>query len=235
MIDADHHWIQNLCQASLIVAMDNVLVVTYISHLGGTHLGHPTTSDDPAVQPGQLHSTQIRVRHIPGVTNVLSDTLAHPCTPQATEWMLHAKAFQWLYCRLWKLIIDLFSTRFNRQLPGYVSPVLDPQALGIGDIPYLSHSCYRGFENSTAASISSLQDGQIVCGSQVSFIWQVKTHYHYQSGTDIFFTHCPKSTMRVLAAHMRPIFKLLNERVFCGLFPSHCMHPSNVYHTDLQC
>ena len=57
-----------------------------------------------------------------------------PSIPKATEWIFHPEAFHWVCQRWWMPNMDQFTTRFNRQLPMYVSPVPDPQTLDVDTI-----------------------------------------------------------------------------------------------------
>ena len=100
--------------------------------------------------------------------------------------------------------IDLFTTRFNWQLPVYVSPVPDTHTLDVDTLairgrdwmpmpirlPYYPKSS----KNSSATSCSSLQDGQTDCGPQIYWDWQIPICYHYQIGTN-FFIHWPNNTI----------------------------------------
>jgi hypothetical protein len=114
-----------------MVATDNVTAAAYINKQGGTHsssllevtyLLYKLVDDLPLA---------IRAGQIPGTSNVLADSLSRPSIPQATEWMLNPEAFRWVCQRLWTPNLDLFATRFNHQLPVYVSPVPDPAALDL--------------------------------------------------------------------------------------------------------
>ena len=67
--------------------------------------------------------------HVAGVSNVIADGLSRR-TALASEWALDKKSFQWL-CNLGIYPqVDLFATRENHQLPKFVSPILDPSAVG---------------------------------------------------------------------------------------------------------
>ena len=79
--------------------------------------------------------------HIRGVANVEADSLSRD-TKINTEWMLKRSFFQGLVNFLGVLIIDLFASRINCQLPTYVSWRPDPHAC---DIDAFSISWAQGF------------------------------------------------------------------------------------------
>ena len=47
----------------------------------------------------------------------------------STEWALDQQTFQWLELRAGPFQLDLFATHYNSQLPDFVSPFPDPQAI----------------------------------------------------------------------------------------------------------
>ena len=70
------------------------------------------------------------VRHIPGRLNVIADSLSRR-QPLTTEWTLHPEVFSRILERYSTMQIDLFVTRFTRQMPQFVSPLPDDQALSV--------------------------------------------------------------------------------------------------------
>jgi hypothetical protein len=72
----------------------------------------------------------ISTEFIPGKLNVLADQLSRRNQILPTEWTIAHQALEPVW-RLWgKPMVDLFATSFNARLPVYVSPMLDPKALG---------------------------------------------------------------------------------------------------------
>lgn len=129
VINAVSHWRHRLVNARLMLATDNTTVASYVNKLGGTHsrqLLDLTFEFYALVDSIPCH---VRARHIPGVRNVLADALSRPRDPSPTEWMLNPVVFQWLCEQFDRPMIDLFATRFNNQLPLFVSPVPDPRAI----------------------------------------------------------------------------------------------------------
>ncbi|XP_041357516.1 uncharacterized protein LOC121374484 [Gigantopelta aegis] len=105
------HWRHLLINATLMVATDNVTAAAYISRQGGTHSSSLLDLTYRLFKMTDAIPLHLGARHIPGVSNVL------------TEWMLNPEAFRWVCQRLW--------TQFNHQLRLYVSPVPDSNALDL--------------------------------------------------------------------------------------------------------
>ena len=57
----------------------------------------------------------------------MADSLSRT-KPLETEWSLDEKSFSWIQTQVPNLEIDLFATEYNKKLPVYVTPNLDPQA-----------------------------------------------------------------------------------------------------------
>ena len=72
----------------------------------------------------------LTIAHISGKFNVLADQLSRDTTI-STEWSLQYKDFQKILKRHPLLQVDLFATRLNNQLPNYVSPCPDQNAVGV--------------------------------------------------------------------------------------------------------
>ena len=130
VILAIRHWRGRLAGSNLMVATDNATVASYINKQGGTHsqaLLDLTFQFFTLVDSIPL---DVRARHIPGATNVLADALSRPDQPSPTEWKLLPVVFRWLMQTVaHPPLVDLFATRFNNQLPLFVSPIPDPQAM----------------------------------------------------------------------------------------------------------
>ena len=66
--------------------------------------------------------------HLRGVLNILADGLSR--NTLSTEWCLDRQTFVWICQLLGWPVVDLFGTRYNNQLPRFVSPYPDPLAVG---------------------------------------------------------------------------------------------------------
>jgi ribonuclease HI len=142
VIKAIEGWQETLQGTTMMIATDNTTVAAHINKQGGTHslvLLNLTIEFYQLVDRLQM---RVRARHIPGITNVIADALSRPDRPSPTEWQLHPECFRWICTQLWTPNVDLFATRFNNQLPVYISPIPDPAAL---DVDALSLS-WEGFD-----------------------------------------------------------------------------------------
>ena len=75
-------------------------------------------------------------RHIPGQLKVIADKLSHNIQIIQTEWSL--------YLGIFNQKINRFTTRFNRKLPQFVSPVPDKEAWAVDTEPIMGghgHVC----------------------------------------------------------------------------------------------
>merc|ERR1712002_924426 len=113
---------------SVLVRSDNMTVVAYINHQGGTHslsLCRLTLSLWDWCLSRQIH---LSATHIPGEDNLLADFLSRGSF-LPSEWMLNNSVFRSV-CQVLSPPpeIDLFASLLNFQLPRYCSRSRDPQA-----------------------------------------------------------------------------------------------------------
>lgn len=76
------------------------------------------------------HSISLVPKHLSGSLNVLADQGSRSA-PISTEWSLDADTFRWVVSLSGPLQVDLFATRENHQLPHYVSPCPDQDAVEV--------------------------------------------------------------------------------------------------------
>lgn len=109
--------------------MDNQVAVTYIDHMGGRI--HRLNELTRTIWLWAL-SRQIwlSAAHLPGVDNTSADRLSRKLHDDM-EWKLNVDIFNQIQHLFGHLEIDMFATRLNSQLPGYVSWRPDPQALAV--------------------------------------------------------------------------------------------------------
>ncbi|XP_046580425.1 probable C-mannosyltransferase DPY19L1 [Haliotis rubra] len=125
---AIQHWAALLKMSHLLIQSDNSTVVWYINHLGST--GSAALLQWTFRFYLLIDSLNIvaRARHIPGTKNVIADALSRSSRPSPTEWQLLPKIFRTIIYPISRPSVDLFATRFNSQLPRFVSPIPDPLA-----------------------------------------------------------------------------------------------------------
>jgi ribonuclease HI len=115
----------------LLVATDNSTVVAYVNKQGGlrsSQLWHETRLLFSLLESRDL---SLRARHIPGRLNVIADQLSRQGQILPTEWSLHPDIVRTVFQHWSPPLLDLFATRYNHQLPVFVSPVPDPAALDV--------------------------------------------------------------------------------------------------------
>lgn len=122
------HYIQHSC---VMISTDNTTVVSYINKQGGTHSPNLCLEVWEILHWCLKHNIVLRIRHIPGKSNILADRLSRLDKPINTEWSLNQTVANCIFQMLNFPNLDLFATRFNHKLPLYVSPVPDRQAFAI--------------------------------------------------------------------------------------------------------
>ena len=118
-----------LSGATVAVFCDNVTAVAYLSKEGGTR--SPALNNIAQEILHWAESLQIRLapQFIPGIRNVLADSLSRPHQLPSSEWSLNMGVFRSLG-RQWPVMIDLFATSDNHRCSIYFSPFRDPLSAG---------------------------------------------------------------------------------------------------------
>ena len=117
--------------SSVMIATDNSSVVAYLQKEGGTHSPTLCVEVWETLLWCQETGISLRVRHIPGRTNILADRLSRSDKPISTEWSLNQSICNSIFLMSGHPNIDLFATRLNNRLPLFVSPIPDSKALAI--------------------------------------------------------------------------------------------------------
>ena len=113
------------------VASDNSTVVWYINKQGGTRSPELIALTWRLLSWCQARQIVLSARHIPGVLNVIADTLSRKYQVLHTEWSLSQEVFHMICRHFFTPLKDLFATSYNCKLPLYVSPVADAQAIEV--------------------------------------------------------------------------------------------------------
>ena len=115
----------------ILISTDNTTVVSYVNNQGGTRSWTLWEETRQLFEVVVGNNWTLRAVHIPGKLNVVADMLSREDQVLPTEWSLLPQVVRAVF-RLWDTPhVDLFATRFNHQLPVYVSPVPDPQAWAV--------------------------------------------------------------------------------------------------------
>ena len=123
------HFQYFLAGATVAVFCDNVTAVAYLRKEGGTR--SPAVNTIPQGILRWTESLQIRLapQFIPGIRNVLADSLSRPHQLPSSEWSLNMGVFRSL-TRQWPVMINLFATSDNHRCSIYFSPFRDPLSAG---------------------------------------------------------------------------------------------------------
>ena len=125
------HFREILNGHTVMLATDNTTVVSYVKRQGGTKSRSLLRQTEELYGFLEDYNIVLKCRHIPGRLNVLADGLSRRGQVLATEWALEPAVVQMLW-QVWdRPTVDLFATRYNHQLPIYVSPVPDGEAWGV--------------------------------------------------------------------------------------------------------
>ena len=118
---------------TVLCLIKNSTTVAYIRKQRGTRSRELLTATHHLFQVMSRHNIWILPHHIPGQLNALADMASRARQVIASEWMLASSTFLRIahQSRLGRPTVDLFATRMTTQLPNYMSPCPDPQAVAI--------------------------------------------------------------------------------------------------------
>ena len=124
------HFLPLLRSNCVQILSDNSTAIACILNQGTLRSPKLLTLSTSLLSFCHQHSIILSPKHISGSLNVLADQRSR-LEPVSTEWCLDPGTVAWLWSLTEKPQIDLFATRENHQLPLYVSPCPDPEALEI--------------------------------------------------------------------------------------------------------
>ena len=113
------------------VHIDNTTVVAYMKKEGGTRSRELTTLTSLLLHWCDRAKVQLQPTHIAGVRNVIADALSRSGQTQGTEWALTPAEYGPFFDRAGWPSLDLMATEGNRVVPGFISPIPHPEALGV--------------------------------------------------------------------------------------------------------
>lgn len=125
------HFLPLLGGKRVLVRTDNSSAVSYVNCQGGTRSVKLTAVALQIVDLAEQNRMSVKARHVVGEKNVLADWLSRQGQILSTEWILHPSVLQDLWGVWGRPQVDLFATRWTNQLPRFISPVPDPQAVGV--------------------------------------------------------------------------------------------------------
>lgn len=117
--------------AAVLILSDNATAVSYIRRQGGTHSTLLCGLAWQIYMLAEELNLSVSINHIPGKRNVLADALSR-AQPIQTEWQLSRTVFQAVLSQLnLSPLVDLMATPENTQLPVFICPYPEPEALGV--------------------------------------------------------------------------------------------------------
>ena len=115
------HFQSFLSGTTVAVFCDNVTVVAYLHKEGGTRSPALNTIVQEILRWAESLRIRLALQFIPGIRNVLADSLSRPHQLSSSEWSLNMDVFRSL-TRQWPVMIDLFATSNNHRCSIYFSP-----------------------------------------------------------------------------------------------------------------
>ena len=123
------HFQSFLFGTTVAVFCDNITAVTYLRKEGGTRSPALNTITQEILRWAKSLRIRLAPQFIPGIRNVLADSLSRPHQLPSSEWSLNMDVFRSL-TRQWPVMIDLFATSDNHRCSIYFSLYRDPLSAG---------------------------------------------------------------------------------------------------------
>ena len=123
------HFQSFLSGATVAVFCDNVTAVAYLHKEGGTRSPALNNIAQEILRWAESLHIHLAPQFIPGICNVLADSLSRPHQLPSSEWSLNMGVFRSL-ARQWPVMVDLFATSDNHRCSIYFSPFRDPLSAG---------------------------------------------------------------------------------------------------------
>ena len=111
----------------ILLRTDNTSVVAHLNHMGGTRSPRLIALVKELWSWCLHRKTTVIAQHLPGLKNVTADFLSRHISDK-TDWMLDPSIFRCIDSLMGPLQVDLFATRFTKQLPRFYSWRPDPEA-----------------------------------------------------------------------------------------------------------
>lgn len=109
--------------------LDNSTAVSYINKRGGTRYRALCDISSSIVSLCESHNLSLTATHLPSILNSIADEQSRTSL-DASDWMLCRSSFRKLLV-VWKTDVDLFSAKWNAQLPIFVSWMIQPDAFAL--------------------------------------------------------------------------------------------------------
>ena len=116
-------------RSCVALQMDNTTAITYINKMGGTKSEEMTNLATELWDWCNHNQITLMLSHIPGLENVSADRESR-VMKDFSDFQLHPQVFKLIYQLRGPLKLDLFSSRWNYQLPEYYTWGNQPGSLG---------------------------------------------------------------------------------------------------------
>ena len=123
------HFQSFLSGTTVAVFCDNVTAVAYLRKKGGTRSPALNTIAQEILRWAESLRIRLAPQFIPGIRNVLTDSLSRPHQLPSSEWSLNMDVFRSLTSQ-WPVMVDLFATSDNHRCSTYFSPYRDLLSAG---------------------------------------------------------------------------------------------------------
>ena len=132
-------------QVTILLRLDNVIAMTFINKMGGTH-SEPLCQLALSLWQWCLEREIFLVAvHLPGLENVVADQESRAMRDRC-DWMLDSTVFKQIQAQMGPCEVDLFASHLTKQLPQFYRWRPDPEAEGV-DAFNQDWSQVRGFAN----------------------------------------------------------------------------------------
>jgi len=111
----------------ILLKMDNVSAVSYISQKGGTHSVQLCNLALEIWEWCLKRQVSLQAEHLPGILNTVADTESKVMKDRC-DWMINPSVFQQIQQLMGPFQIDLFASRLTKQLTRFYSWRPDPEA-----------------------------------------------------------------------------------------------------------
>ena len=120
---------QNRRDLHILVKADNITAVAHINKMGGTRSPRLVGIAKQLWEYCLQRNLMLTAEYLPGSKNVQANRLSRDF-PDSSDWRLDPVVFKSLNSR-WPCKVDLFASRWNRQLPQFISWKTDPDAMAV--------------------------------------------------------------------------------------------------------
>ena len=187
--------------------IDNRTACCYINKQGGTKSVRMNTLASRVWRVAETHNIHVSAMFIKGKNNVIADMLSRHDQVLKSEWMLAEKTFKWIVSHSpWeKPEVDLFANSMTNQLPKYMSPCPDGQAIAVNALvsPWPKETTLYAFPPTTimAQVLLKIQEERPRRLLLVAPFWPMTTWFSTLKNMCHSWTRIPVTKLKLLQPH----------------------------------